>query len=78
MGQDTLRTLERSLLDAAAQALGRPDATGLRSADAPSPEVGDLMNAFDFEQNPLAPLILPTERSPISRQPGAHSPWRRS
>jgi arginyl-tRNA synthetase len=42
MGQDTLRTLERSLLDAAAQALGRPDATGLRSADAPSPEVGDL------------------------------------
>jgi len=42
ISQETLRTLEIALLDAAARALGRADATGLRSADALSPEVGDL------------------------------------
>src|SRR5262245_50277759 len=42
MATDTFRSLERALLDAAARALGRPDAAGLRTADAPSPEVGDL------------------------------------
>lgn len=42
MATETFRSLERALLDAAARALGRADATGLRTADSPSPEVGDL------------------------------------
>jgi arginyl-tRNA synthetase len=42
MATETFRTLERGFLDAAARALGRADAAGLRTADSPSPEVGDL------------------------------------
>jgi phospholipase C len=43
-----------------------------------SPAVGDLMKAFDFEQIPRAPLILPTDRPSTVRPPYARSPWRRS
>jgi phospholipase C len=55
---------------------GRPDPRpSVRDGSA---EVGDLMKAFDFEQNPLPPLILPAERPSISQRPDARSPWRRS
>jgi len=42
MAIETFRSLERAVLDAAARALSRADAAGLRTADSPSPEVGDL------------------------------------
>jgi len=42
MSHETLRTIERRLMELAARALGRADSSGLRTADPPSAEAGDL------------------------------------
>jgi len=53
---------------------GRPDPRP--SVRDGSPEVGDLMEDFDFTQIPRAPLLLPAER-PTPLRPASRSPWRR-
>ncbi len=42
MAQETFRSLERRFVELAARALGKEEASGLRSADPPTPEAGDL------------------------------------
>lgn len=42
MANDSFRSLERAFLDAAARALGRADATGLKCVDPLTPDVGDV------------------------------------